>query len=67
MTFLLVGVAKQAGPNGPARQPVLKRTGWVKDSNLSAHFGLSYLAFQLDGPKYGPARPDPMTRFKKLK
>jgi len=29
-------MAKQAGSNGPARQLVLKGTGWVEDFNLSA-------------------------------
>jgi len=52
-------VAKRAGPNGPVRQPVLKGTGWVKDFNPSAR--------QLDGPKYGLARPGPLARFKKIK
>jgi len=26
-------VAKRAGPNGPARQSVLKGTGWIEDFN----------------------------------
>jgi len=60
-------VAKWAGPNGPARQPVLKGTGRVEDFNPSAHFGPSRPAHQLDGPKYGPARPGPLARFKKIK
>jgi len=46
---------------------VLKGTGWVEDFNPSAHSGPSRPARQLDGPKYGPARPDPLVRFKKVK
>jgi len=65
--YLLVGMAKRTGPNGPARQPVLKRTGWVEDFNLSARSGPSRPARQLDGPKYGSARPGPLARFKKIK
>jgi len=38
---LVVGVAKWAGPNGPARQPVLKGTGWVEDFNPSTRSGPS--------------------------
>jgi len=65
--LLDLGVAKRAGPNGPARQPVLKGTGWVEDFNPSARSGPSRPARQLDGPKYGLARPDPLARFKKIK
>ena len=62
-----VGVAKRAGPNGPARQPVLKGMGWVEDFNPSARSSPSRPARQLDGPKYGPTRPAPLARFKKIK
>jgi len=58
-------VAKQVGPNRPAHQPVLKGTGWVEDFNPSARSDPSRPARQLDGPKYGPARPGPLARFKK--
>jgi len=58
-------VAKRVGLNGPARQPVLKGTGWVENFNPSARYGPSRPARQLDGPKYGPARPGPLVRFKK--
>ena len=67
MTAFQLGVAKRAGPNGPARQPVLKGTGWVEDFNPSARSGPSRPARQLDGPKYGPAHPGPLARFKKIK
>jgi len=60
-------VAKRVGSNGPARQPVLKGTGWIEDFNPSTRSGPSRPARQLDGSKYGPARPDPLTRFKKIK
>jgi len=63
-----LGVAKRVGPNGPARQPVLEGTGWVEDFNPSARSGPSRPARQLhgpNGPKYGPARPGPLARFKK--
>jgi len=60
-------VAKRAGPNGPARQPVLKGTGWVEDFNPLARSGPSLPARHLDGPKYGPARPGPLACFKKIK
>jgi len=46
---------------------VLKGTGWVEDFNPSARSGLSRPARQLDGPKYGSARPGPLARFKKIK
>jgi len=49
-------VAKRAGSNGPARQPVLKGTGWVEDFNPLARSDPSCPARQLDGPKYGLAR-----------
>jgi len=62
-----LGVAKRAGPNGPARQPVLKGTGWAKDFNPSARSDPSRPARQLDGPKYGSARPGPLARFIKIK
>jgi len=38
---LTLGVAKRDGPNEPARQPVLKGTGWVKDFNPSIRSGPS--------------------------
>jgi len=60
-----VGVAKWAGTNGPARQLVLKGTSWVEDFNLSVRSGLSRPARQLDGPKYEPACPGLLARFKK--
>jgi len=60
-------VAKRVGPNGPARQPVLKGTGWVEDFNPSARFDPSRPARQLDGAKYGLACSDPLARFKKIK
>jgi len=60
-------VAKRTGLNGPARQPVLKETGWVEDFNPSARSGPSRPACQLDGPKYGPTRPGPLACFKKIK
>jgi len=63
MVEFIVGVAKRAGPNGPARQPVLKGTGWVEDFNPSARSGPSRPARQLDGP----AHPGPLARFKKIK
>jgi len=62
-----VGVAKRAGPNGPARQPVLEGTGWVEDFNPSARSSPSRPTRQLDRPKYGPARLGPLARFKKIK
>jgi len=65
--YWYLGVAKRVGPNGPARQPVLKGTGWVEDFNPSVRSGPSRLARQLDGPKYRPARPGPLARFKKIK
>jgi len=43
------------------------KTGWVEDFNPSARSGPSRPARQLDGPKYGLARPDPLIRFKKIK
>jgi len=55
-SYVLIEVAKWVGPNGPARQPVLKGTGWVEDFNPSARSGPSRPARQLDGPKYGLAR-----------
>jgi len=58
-------VSKQAESNGPARQSVLKGTGWVEDFNLSAHSGPSCPTRQLDGSKYGPVRPGPLAVLKK--
>jgi len=43
---------------------VLKGTGWVEDFNPSARSGPSRPTRQLDGPKYGPARPGPLARLK---
>jgi len=60
-------VAKRAGPNGPARQPVLKGTGCFEDFNPSARSGPSRPARQIDGPKYGLACFGPLVRFKKIK
>jgi len=63
--MLTLGVAKRVRPNGPARQSVLKGTGWVEDLNPSARYGSSRLARQLDGPNYGSIHPEPLARFKK--
>ena len=65
--MLTLEVPKQVRPNGPVRQPVLEGTGWVEDFNPSARYGRCRLARQLDGPKYGSARPGPLARFKKIK
>jgi len=60
-------VAKWTGPNGPTYQPVLKGTSWVEDFNLLACSNPFRPACQLDGPRYEPARLDPLVHFKKEK
>jgi len=59
-------VAKRVGPMG--HQPVLKGSCWVEDFNPSVRSGSFRSARQLDGPKYGSARPEKnKIKLKKLK